>query len=138
MLFIYSTEFFLCHSAVSISKAFLILWLGITFHHFGFTLFLQIFTCMPKLKNDLRIVFISQPLFPNAEPSGMNSEHGNCTINPLPTHNLGDISTHKPKSTVAILGIHLPLLLFSLLLFYGILFFFSLPYDILLLSFLNF
>lgn len=94
---------------------------------------------MSKLENKLGIVFISQPPFPSAGLSGVNAEHDNCIIKPLPTHNLRDISTHKPKSAVAILGVSLPPLLFSLLLFYGILSFFSpLPYDVSLLSFPNF
>lgn len=131
---------FLCWSAISISKAFLILWLGIIFYHFGFTVFLQTFTCIPELENELGIVFISQPPFPSAGLSGVNSKHDNCIIKPLPTHNLKDVSTHKPKSAFAILGVSLPLLLFSLLLFYGILSFsFSpLPYEVVFLSFLNF
>lgn len=138
MLFIFSTENFLCQSAIHISNTFLILWFGIIFHHLGFLVFLQTLPCMPELENELRVVFISQPSLPSGGLSSVNSEHGDCIIKPLLTHNLGNISTHKPKSAVELFGISLPLLLVSLLLFYGIPFFSPLSYDVLLLSFPNF
>lgn len=138
MLFISSTGFFLCRSAISISKAFLILWLGIIFHHFGFTVFLQTFTCMPELENKLGIVFISQPPFPSAGLGGVNSEHDNYIRKPLPTHNLRDVSTHNQTVQLQYSG-SVSLCSFSLsYCFMAFFLFFPLPYDVLLLSFLNF